>query len=257
MRKFLSILFSVIILLGVFYFSWFYPKYTTPILMYHNISYGEGSSFVTPENFAKQMEYIKRNGYEVITLDELAGSIKDKRRLKRNKVVITLDDGYQDNFEYAYPVFKKSGFPAVIFLPTDYMGRKGHLNWGQIRLMSKDKISFGGHTKTHLYLGSENNDKILREEIAGSKKAIEQEVGAPADYFCYPIGGFNARAKEIVKEAGYKGACTTNRGFTRMNRDVYEIKRIKVTNSDMTKPFSFRLKLSGYYNLFRGGKESY
>lgn len=257
MKKISILLSSLIIFIGVFYFSWLSPRYTTPILMYHNISYGEGSSFVTPENFVKQMEYIKRNGYDVITLDELVRSIKDKRRLKRNKVVITLDDGYQDNFEYAYPVFKKFGFPAMIFLPTDYMGKKRHLNWGQIRLMSKDKISFGGHTKTHLYLGSENNDKILREEIAGSKKAIEQEVGAPADYFCYPIGGFNARVKEIVKEAGYKGACTTNRGFARMNRDVYEIKRIKVTNSDMTKPFSFWLKLSGYYNLFRGGKDSY
>lgn len=257
MRKFLSILLSVIILLGVFYFSWLTPKYTVPILMYHNISYGEGSSFVTPENFAKQMEYIKRNGYEVITLDELAGSIKDKRRLKRNKVVITLDDGYEDNFIYAYPVFKKFGFPVTIFLPTDYMGRKGHLNWDEIRLMSKDKISFGGHTKTHFYLGLVKDDKVAWEQIAGSKKAIEQEIHAPVDYFCYPIGGFNERVKEIVKEAGYKGACTTNRGFSRLNSDVYEIKRIKVTNSDMTKPFSFWLKLSGYYNLFRGGKESY
>ncbi|MDD5476704.1 MAG: polysaccharide deacetylase family protein [Candidatus Omnitrophica bacterium] len=225
--------------------------------MYHNISYEKSSSCVTPENLVKQMEYIKRNGYDVITLDELAGSIKDKRRLKRNKVVITLDDGYEDNFKYAYPVFKKFGFAATIFLPTDYMGRKGYLTWDQIRLMSKDKISFGGHTKTHLYLGLVNDDKILREEIAGSKKTIERETGVPADYFCYPIGGFNERVKEIVKEAGYKGACTTNRGTNSFNRDIYELKRVKMTNFDMDKPFSFRLKLSGYYNLFRGRQDSY
>ncbi len=257
MKKISILLFSLIIFIGVFYFSWLSPKYTTPILMYHSISYEKGTFFVTPENLLKQMEYIKRNGYEVITLDELVRSIKDKSRLKRNKVVITLDDGYEDNFIYAYPVFKKFGFAAMIFLPTDYMRKAGYLNWGQIRLMSKDKISFGGHTKTHLYLGLEHDDKILREEITGSKKAIEQEIGLPVDYFCYPIGGFNERVKEIVKEAGYKGACTTNRGADRFNNDIYEIKRIKTTNSDLTKPFSFRLKLSGYYNLFRSRKDAY
>ena len=257
MRKIFLSLFAVTILLGAFYFFWLSPRYTVPILMYHSISYGEGSSFVKPENFAKQMEYIKRNGYDVITLDELAGSIKDKRRLKRNKVVITLDDGYEDNFIYAYPIFKKFGFPATIFLPTDHMGRRGHLNWDEIRLMSKHKISFGGHTRTHLYLGDVSDIRVLLDEIGGPKKAIEREIGMPADYFCYPVGGFNAKVKEIVKEAGYKGACTTNRGFARLNSDVYELKRVKVTNSDALKPFSLWIKLSGYYNLFRGRKDSY
>ncbi len=257
MRKFFLTLFSIIIFLAVFYFFWLSPKYTVPILMYHSINYEKGTFFVTPENLAKQMEYIKRNGYDVITLDELARNIKDKRHFKRNKVVITLDDGYEDNFIYAYPVFKKIGFAATIFLPTDYMGRKGYLNWDQVRLMSKNKISFGGHTRTHLYLGDVSDIRVLWDEIGGSKKAIEQEIGAPADYFCYPIGGFNERVKEIVKEAGYKGACTTNRGTNRFNRDIYELKRVKMTNFDMDKPFSFRLKLSGYYNLFRSRQDSY
>lgn len=257
MRKFFLILFSTIIFLGVFCFFWLFPRYTVPILMYHSISYENGSFFVTPENLAKQMEYIKRKGYEVITLDELVRSIKDKRRLKRNKVVITLDDGYEDNFIYAYPVFKKFGFAAIVFLPTDYMGRKGFLNWGQIRVMSKNKISFGGHTRTHLYLGDVSDVRVLWDEIAGSKKAIEQEMGAPADYFCYPVGGFNEKVKEIVRQSGYKGACTTNRGSDRFNGNIYELGRVKVTNSDMTKPLAFWIKLSGYYNLFRSKKDPY
>ena len=258
MKKINISLFVVIILLVVFYFFWLSPRYTTPILMYHSISYGKGTFFVTPENLAKQMEYIKRNGYEVITLDELVSSIKDKRRLKRNKVVITIDDGYEDNFIYGYPVFKKFGFPATIFIATDFIGnKKGFLNWDEVRTMSGNNISFGGHTKTHFYLGDLKDDKIAWDEIAGSKKAIEQEIHVPVNNFCYPIGGFNARIKEIVKEAGYKSASTTNRGFSRFNSDIYEIKRIKVTNSDMNNPFSFWLKLSGYYNLFRHHRDSY
>jgi len=260
MKKRWLLLFSIISLLGVFYFSWFTPRYVVPILMYHNIGYQKSGFFVTPENFTKQMEFIKKNGYQVISLDELVVSIRGKKRLKRNKVVITFDDGYKDNFQYAYPVLKKLGFPATIFLITDFIGKKftgegkEFMNWDEVMAMSKDKISFGGHTKTHLYLGSVNDEKAAFEEIAGSKKVIEQKIGMSVDYFCYPSGGFSNRVKELVAQAGYQGACTTNRGFAKFNRDVSELKRIKVTNSDGSKPFSFWVKLSGYYNILRKAK---
>ena len=226
--------------------------------MYHNIGYEQSSHFVSPENFAKQMEFLKNKGYQVITLDELVEGIKNKKRFKRNELVITFDDGYKENFEYAYPILKKFGFPAIIFLVSDYMGNeKRFLNWNQIRIMSKGGISFGGHTKTHCYLGLEKNDQVIWEQVGDCKKSIEQEIGVPVKYFCYPTGGFNEKVKEIVKEAGYKGACTTNRGFVSLNSDVYELKRVKITNSDMVKPLSFWMKLSGYYNLIRSKKNSY
>ena len=262
MKKIILFLIFVPIFLGAIYFFWLTPRYTVPILMYHNIGYGEGSFFVLPEKFTKQMEYIKNNGYQVITLDELVASIKGKKHLKRNKVVITFDDGYKDNFQYAYPVLKKLGFPATVFIISDFAGKtlsngKEFLNWDQMVLMSKDGISFGGHTKNHLYLGSMKDEKTALEQIVGSKKAIEDKIGMPVDYFCYPSGGFNNRVKELVAQAGYKGACTTNRGFVKFNRDVYELKRIKVTNLDATKPFSFWAKLSGYYNILRKEKSPY
>ncbi|MFA5350619.1 MAG: polysaccharide deacetylase family protein [Candidatus Omnitrophota bacterium] len=259
MRKILLILLSAIILLGVYYY-WLTPKYSVPILTYHSIGYGYGSFFVAPENFIKQMEYIKKNGYEVITLDELVRGIKDKKVFKRNKVVITFDDGYKDNFEYAYPILKGFGFPATIFIITDFMdkgsvGGKTFLSWDEVIAMSKDKISFGSHTKTHFYLGAVKNEEAAFEEISGSKKAIEQKIGMPADYLSYPSGGFNEKIKELVADVGYKGACSTNRGFADFNSDVYELKRVKVTNSDMAKPLSFWIKLSGYYNILRKEKK--
>jgi len=252
MKRKVIVLLLAVILPAAFYFFWLSPRYTVPILMYHSINYKEGSHFVSPENFANQMEYIKKKGYEVITLDELVRSIKSKQKIRKNKVVITFDDGYQDNFKYAYPVLRKLGFPATIFLISDFVGReKRFLNWDEVRMMSKNNISFGAHTKSHFYLGSFMDEGAAREEIAGPRKRIEQETGTAVDYFCYPTGGFNERVKEILKEAGYKGACTTNRGFARFNRDVYELKRVKVNNSDTNKPLSFWMKLSGYYNLIR------
>jgi peptidoglycan/xylan/chitin deacetylase (PgdA/CDA1 family) len=255
MRKLFLVLVLVILMLGTIFFFWFSQKYTVPILMYHNISYERGSFFVSPEIFARQMEYIKRNGYEVITLDDLVESIRNKKLLGRKKVVITFDDGYKDNFKYAYPVLKKFGFPATVFLVTDFIGNeKKFLSWEEVMLMSKGGVSFGAHTRAHFYLGSLNNEKTARDEIESSKKAIENKLGIPVDYFCYPSGAFNEKTKELVINAGYKGACTTNRGFARFNSDVYELKRIKVTNSDATKPFSFWAKLSGYYTVFKKEK---
>jgi len=263
MKKLLILSISIIIFLVVFYFSWLTPRYVVPILVYHNIGYEKESFFVTPENFTKQMEYIKKNGYEVITLDELVRGIKEKKSFKRNKVVITFDDGYKDNFESAYLILKRFGFPATVFIITDFVGRdffangKKFLNWDDVIVMSKNRVSFGSHTKTHFDLGEPMDEEAALAEISGSKKIIEQKIGMPVDYFCYPSGIFSNRAKELVAQAGYRGACTTNRGFADFNSDVYELKRIKVTNADMKNPISFWVKLSGYYNLLRKEKNPY
>lgn len=261
MRKRLLFLAFILALPVICFIFWVYPKYTTPILMYHNIDYGEGSFYVSPENFARQMGYIRNKGYQVITLDRLVNNINYGKKPLRNAVVITFDDGYRNNFEYAYPLLKKFNFPATIFLATDFIGRyfesRGNefMKWDEAILMSKNGISFGAHTKSHLELGNVEDEALAFEEIYGSKKIIEEKIGMPVDYFCYPSGSFNERIKELVAQAGYKGACTTNRGFIKYNRDAYELKRIKVTNSDMHKPFSFWAKLSGYYMLFKRGKK--
>lgn len=258
LKRILIISIIIGILLCAFYFFWLSPKYTVPILMYHRFGYNESGLFVTPENFARQMTYLKNKGYEVISLDELVEGIKNNRKFKHKTVAITIDDGYKDNYIHAYPVLKKYDFPATIFIIVNFMGKKKEfMNWSEIKIMLQNNISFGGHTKNQIYLPSIKNKDILWDETAGCKKLIEKKTGVVVDYFCYSTGGFTEEIKTMLKEAGYKGACTTNRGFAKLNKDVYELKRIKVKNSDMNKPFSFRAKLSGYYNLFRAKKSGH
>jgi len=260
MKKIFIPLFLAVILFTVLYYFWLVPKYTVPILMYHEIGYEGGSFSVTPENFARQREYIKNGRYEVITLDQLVEGVKSGKAFKRNKVVITFDDGYENNFKYAYPVLKKMKFPATIFIISGFMdripreGEKEFLKWAEVKEMAENGISFGSHTMNHMYLGDAMDEKAALGEIAGSKKMIEEKTGSSVGYFCYPSGGFNDKVKEMVKSCGYKGACTTNRGFVDFNRDVYELKRVKVTNSDLSRPVSFWIKLSGYYNVLRKEK---
>ena len=247
------IIISLSISLGGFYFFYLSPRYTVPILTYHDFGYGKGIK-VAPENFERQMRYLKDKRYNVISLDELAEGIKKGKRFTHNAVVITMDDGYRDNFIYAYPVLKKYGFPATIFLIANNIGTDANfLNWDEVKKMSKDNISFGGHTKNHVYLPSIENKDILRDEIAGCKEVIEKRIGIPIGYFSYPGGGFTEEVKMLVKKAGYKAACTTNRGYDILDKnDLYELNRISIRNRDTS--FSLWAKVSGYYNLFRTRK---
>ncbi len=244
---------ALAILCSAFYFFAMRPRRVVPILMYHSISNQKGSSLhVSPENFSRQMMFLSKSGYSVITLDKLVEHSKSGTRFIPRTVVVTFDDGLKDNYINAFPVLSKYNIPATIFLITDYMGtRPTYLNWDQVRLMAENGIDFGGHTRSNVYLPTVKNPGLLRDEIAGCKEDIELNTGMAAQYFCYPTGGFNEEIKEVVRKAGYKGACTTNRGYDKSNLDIYELNRVKITNSDTTKPFSYRAKLSGYYNVFR------
>jgi peptidoglycan/xylan/chitin deacetylase (PgdA/CDA1 family) len=254
LKKIIYSLILVLIFAAVsFYFLYMQPRRVTPIVMYHSVSDNKESTLsVTPENFSRQMAFLKKRGYSVISLDSLTRNIKKGKNYLPKTVVITFDDGLKDNFTNAFPVLRKNDMTATIFLVTDYVNnKKEYLNWDQIVLMWKNGVEFGGHTRSNVYLPSVKDPEVLWNEIAGCKADIEEQTGEKVRYFCYPTGGFTERIKEMVRKAGYEGACTTNRGFDRQNKDVYELNRIKITDSDMNKPFHFRAKLSGYYNLFR------
>ena len=256
--RFLSMVVVVAVCLAVgFYFFYMAPRYTVPILMYHGVSdVLEDSLYVSPENFEKQMRYLSSKKYKVISLDEYVQNIKDGKITPKRTVIITFDDGFEDNYTNAFPILADYEFPATIFIITDYVGKKSdYLNWNQIRFMAKHGISFGAHTKSNVYLPNITDVRELWDEIMTPRIDIKKEAALNAKYFCYPTGGFTEKAKNAVIKAGYTGACTTNRGKDKYNKDIFELKRVKVTNSDTTKPFHFKAKLSGYYNFFRSLKQ--
>ncbi len=254
LKKSVTIFVVLVLAAGsIFYFLYMAPRRVTPILMYHSIGTEQGDSLsVNPSNFERQMDFIKKSGYKVITLDQLVESINAGRTYLPKTVVITFDDGFEDNYISAFPILSKYGMPATMFLVTGYIGReKGYLTWDQVQVMAKNGIDFGGHTRGNVYLPSVEDSGILWEEVSGCKKDIESHTGGEVRYFCYPTGAFTEKVKDSVKLAGYRGACTTHRGKDRSNKDVFALNRVKITNSDMNKPFHFRGKLSGFYNCFR------
>lgn len=249
---FIFLLGGILLLLFVLFFS----SYSVPVLMYHQIGNQNILLNVTFDNFKKQLDYLKKNGYKVISLSELIEGLRQKKQFYHKTVVITFDDGHKDNFTYAFPVLKKYNFPATVFLVTSKIDKDpNYLNWDNIREMHKNGIDFGCHTRNHVYLPDyQDNDEKLWEEIFGSKKDIYEKTGIVAKYFSYPIGGFSEKIKTMVKKAGYEGAVTTNRKSSNDPFDVFEIRRISVRNDNF---FEFWWKVSGYYHIFRKEKRAY
>ncbi len=254
MRRFQRVV-IILIFVGVIAATYgveFYSKYTVPIIMYHNAEPSERKgalNSVSNKNFEYQMAFLKRHKFNVISLTDLARAIREKRFLPHNSVVITFDDGYADNYHHAFPILKKYGFPATIFIVASLIGHENYLTWDQIKEMEFSGIDFGSHTLTHPYLPDLTRDQ-QRKEIIGSKEFIESRLGHTIHHFSYPIGGFNEDSKALAEEAGYLSACTTNRGYTRFNEDLYELKRIRFGNKDNVY-WNVFVKLFGYYNLFR------
>ena len=199
------------------------------------------------------MALLKKFGYRVIKLEDLVDSLKKGVEISRKAVVITFDDGKQSVYTHAFAILKKYNYPAIVFLPTELIGTPGYVTWPQVREMMAHNISFGSHTKNQVYLPDFSEDR-QREEIAGSKKILEKQLGVPMEYFSYPTGGFSEATKRLVKQAGYKAAVTTNRGFEMKHQDLFELKRVRLSNSDSNDLYIW-VKFAGYANVFKKGKK--
>ncbi len=236
---------------AVFAVFWLDSHYTVPVIMYHKVEVNPDnhSDTVSPETFRRQMHYLESRGYQVIPLDELILKTQRGDYLSKKAVVLTFDDGYENNYTEALPVLQQYQYPATVFVSPDFIGKEGFLSLAQMKEMQTVGLRFGSHGMSQAYL-PDLTDDVRVHEIAESRRILQQVLEAPVDHFCYPVGGFNHRIKEFVQDSGYKGAMATNRGYDRFNKDVYEMNRIRFSDNDDSE-FILWAKLSGYYNLFR------
>ena len=251
--KLAGILFVLGILIFLFYIS---SNYATPILMYHSFDKNRIKDYAAVDlaNFYKQMQFIKKEGYRVISLGDYCRMLKDRRNIPRKAVIITIDDGYQDNLA-AIEILRKFDYPATLFLTWDRIGKDGYLSTQDINTFLKNtKVGIGSHSLTHPDLPNIISNGELKDQISGSKNKLEELLPVKIETFAFPGGGFNERSLEELAKAGYLCACTTNRGFSRkLNR--LALRRIKVTNQDNN--FTFWSKISGFYNVFKKPKKPY
>lgn len=222
------------------------------ILTYHSISNKiEPDETVSPEEFERQLQYIIKKNYKVLSLEEAIKYLQTDFEKVAGTIVITFDDGYRDNYYNAYPLLKKYNLPATIFLISDFIKNNGnkYLSLSQIREMKDNGISFGSHTISHRILVKLTNEEVIKE-IKDSKVTLESQLGRSIGFFAYPVGtraDFNDKTKRIVKTNEYECACSNIYGMNGENSDMFELKRIGIETTDNF--FIFRKKLDGALNI--------
>ena len=218
--------------------------------MYHQVAdapEAASSVVVSVDSFQRQMEFLKTHRYRVLGLSDLVRELQTGKVIPAKTVSITFDDGNLDNFKNAFPILKKMGFPATIFMITDNVGKPGFLAEEDLRILDDSAVSIGSHTVHHAFLPDLEPERV-REELTESKKALEKILGPGHEVtlFSYPGGGMTPEIQAAVREAGYKAAATTN--YRTKKNDTYGLHRIKISESS-SNLFNFWLKLSGYYHL--------
>ncbi len=229
--------------------------YHTPILGYHRIGAFKGDHVptVSAQAFERQLAFLARRRVQVLPLEALVASVARGEAFPRRSVVITFDDGYEETYTVAWPLLKRFGFPATVFVAPAEVGMSGFVTWVQLVEMATDAMTIGSHTMHHAYLPLVG-DEGLREELVESKRVIEQRIGRAVQFVSYPVGGFTPQVQALAKQAGYAAACTTNRAAPRAVLDRYALRRIKITERD-SHPLVFWAKVSGYYDGFRRLKD--
>jgi peptidoglycan/xylan/chitin deacetylase (PgdA/CDA1 family) len=156
--------------------------------------------------------------------------LEENITIPEKSIVITLDDGWKNQYVNAYPILKQFGYTATFFIFSDAIDTPHFFSWDQVRVMNNSGMSIGGHTKSHPYLPSITDSDVLRKEIISSKHIIEDQIGTKINLFAYPFGHYNDQIISIVKEAGYKLARSTYKGVYNSKSDLYTLKGIEVTD---------------------------
>lgn len=248
---------TLVVVFALSFAAFLRSNYVVPVLMYHSVNprsdYALRKLIVSPQSFERQMRFLKENNYNVVTLEELGELLGKKKKLPPKTVAITFDDGYRDNYTYAFPVLKKYNLPATIFVIINEIGRPqgDRLGWEEIKQMqASGLVTIGSHTLSHAWLPDPLSDDSLRSEIFGSKALLEEKLGKAINCFSYPGGRFNKHIRNLVQQAGYRVAVATNPGKKYPSDDLLALKRLRISPS-CDNLFVFWFESNGYYNFIR------
>jgi peptidoglycan/xylan/chitin deacetylase (PgdA/CDA1 family) len=205
-----------------------------PILMYHHIVYFPQSQqtnldglYVYTHNFDAQMAYLKLNRYDVISLDVLYQGLEKGKGVPEKSVVLTFDDGYSDFYFDAFPILKKYGFTATVFIITGKVGTAGYLNWRQIRELADNGMTIGAHTVGHVNLATESS-VVAENQITKSREDLEFALKQKIKFFSYPAGGYNTSLFKYLEENNFLAAVTTENGDVTIDSQLYQLPRKRV-----------------------------
>lgn len=220
----------------IYFFLALFRRNGAVILMYHSIGDNREFFTVSEKEFDRQMTYLKENDFHVISAVDLIEIVENNLLIPDKTVVITFDDGYQDNFRNAFPILNKHRFPATIFVSTANIGKMVMARSGtELAILSIDEIiemdksgliSFGSHAHDHIKLTS--LDKVeINKQLSVSKKILENILNNEQIFIAYPSGRVNDEVKDVAKEY-FRAGFGVEKGRVVHDDDMMELKRNSV-----------------------------
>jgi peptidoglycan/xylan/chitin deacetylase (PgdA/CDA1 family) len=207
------------------------------ILMYHEVLPDDGlaavdgliqSGYVLPQSvFREQLEMMAERGYQTPSLSDFVGWMTGRNSLPPKSVVITFDDGFAGNFEYALPMLEKLGFRAVFFVATNRIGDPAMMTWSQLAMAASRGIEVQSHTASHPLLSQLTPEQTMAEFVE-SREAIERHLGQRPKALSLPNGDTNPWYREIARETGYVAVFGSQFGRNTRSQDLYSLRRIAV-----------------------------
>ena len=227
---------------------------TVPILCYHRFGDGTSKMTVSPANFEAQLDWLARNHYKVLRLSDLGPFLAGKQALPQRSVVITIDDGYESVHRFAWPLLKKYGFPATLFVYPDFIDSRDGLNWAQLQQLSESGvIDIQSHSKSHRNLIERRpgeTDATYRQAIdteARQPRAVMERrlaaVGVKVRHFAYPFGDANEAVLDALQRADYELAVTVNPGGNAFYAQPLMLRRTMIFGDHDIEAFKQRLQI--------------
>lgn len=190
-----------------------------PVLIYHHVAPQQppgyepmGALFETPDNFERELKYLKDNGYQAVSFDDLADFLQFGLPLPGRPVILSFDDGWQNQFDYAFPLLNKYGFTATFFVVIDYLEHQNFMTIRQLQTLMGAGMTIGSHTRSHVALSGIDSPSKLQDELAGSRAWLEKQLSVPINTFAYPYGSYSAAVASAVEASGYRTARTFDIG---------------------------------------------
>ncbi len=202
-----------------------------PILEYHTVTNKPDPSSeiynVPPAEFSAQLDYLNENGYTTITLNDFVRAKRFGDPLPAKPIILTFDDGYENNYTEMLPILEAHGMTAVVFVITNELGKTGYLDLWQLKDMQRRGLEIGSHTADHLPLVTLSDD-LLVNQIRVSKIFLEWNGLDAIASLSYPNGVYNSQIIQMLKDANYLAAVTGEAGLNNLESDPYTLRRVHI-----------------------------
>lgn len=236
MKKILCFSIALLILLAVpVAYVATHPADGVLILEYHQVTDsprpGADPYTISTQEFTDHLDYLRREGYETITMRDYAKAMKGEYALPDKAVVLTFDDGYDNVYTEAVPRLKERGMTGVVYVVANDADHDKYMTWQQIADLDASGIEIGSHTANHLPLTG-LSPETQRDEIRLSKLLIEwKSLKHSIHSFSYPNGEYAPELFDILKEEDYYTAVTGEAGRNTPDTNPYALKRVVVSAS--------------------------